>query len=72
LYKIPPLFTVVDLSYSAKYRKGKLISGAVFAFAAAASVFFVIVMERFRPLPAVKLKISIRWLETYPKLCPLL
>lgn len=52
LYKIPPIFTVVigALWYFAvqNIEKDKLIACAVFAFAAIASVCFVIVMERFR------------------------
>jgi hypothetical protein len=52
LYKIPPLFTAVigALWYFAvqNLEKDKAISGAVFLFAAVASLCFVIVMERFR------------------------
>lgn len=52
LYKIPPLFTAVigALWYFAvlNIEKDKLVACAVFAFAAIASVCFVIVMERFR------------------------
>jgi hypothetical protein len=52
LYKIPPLFTVVigSLWFFAvqNLEKEKVVSSAVFAFAAIASVCFVIVMERFR------------------------
>ncbi|WP_315792548.1 hypothetical protein [Bradyrhizobium sp. SZCCHNRI1002] len=51
LYKIPPLFTAVigALWYFAVQNMDKTaISGAVFLFAAVASVCFVIVMERFR------------------------
>lgn len=52
LYKIPPLFTAVigALWYFAvqNLEKDKAISGAVFLFAAVASICFVIVMERFR------------------------
>lgn len=51
LYKIPPLFTAVigALWYFAVQNMEKAaISGAVFLFAAVASVCFVIVMGRFR------------------------
>ena len=51
LYKIPPLFTAVigALWYFAVQNMEKTaICGAVFLFAAVASLCFVIVMERFR------------------------
>jgi hypothetical protein len=52
LYKIPPLFTAVlgGLWYFAvqSLEKDRLVSGAVFAFSAVASVCFVNIMARFR------------------------
>ena len=52
LYKIPPIFTVVvgSLWYFAVQNiyKDPVIAGAVFSFAAVASLCFVTVMERFR------------------------
>ena len=52
LYKIPPLFTAVIGAlwyFAVQYlEKDRAISGAVFLFAAVASLCFVIVMERFR------------------------
>ena len=52
LYKIPPIFTAIigGLWYFAVINldKYKLVSCAVFAFAAIASVCFVNVMQRFR------------------------
>jgi hypothetical protein len=52
LYRIPPLFTAVIGAlwyFAVQYiEKDNAISGAVFVFAAIASLCFVIVMERFR------------------------